>query len=205
MYASGHAPTAYGAPPVNYPGVRPGPGFVPPQHGGGGMYVPGVVSPPQQFAAQPAGYRPSGAAYGAGFQQHQQQAAPPPPPQQAQHPAPRHKGTLPPGQMVKVGNNVVRVERYLSEGGYAHVYLTSSDKPIYPPPRGSRPKGRWGEKGFTEHCLKRIAFKDEAVWADVSKEIEVMVRLWLALSECLTRWRRGAADADRNHSRHLRT
>ncbi|KAL1406863.1 Ark- serine/threonine protein kinase [Vanrija albida] len=170
MYASGHAP-GYGAPPVNYP-VPPGPaGYVPAAQG---MYAPpGVVmSPPQQYAPQPAGYRPP-AAYGGGFAQQPPQQAPPP----QQRPGPRHKGTIPPGQMVKVGNNVVRVERYLSEGGYAHVYLTSSDKPIYPPPRGSTTKGRWGEKGFTEHCLKRIAFKDEAVWADVSKEIEVMKSL----------------------------
>ena len=68
----------------------------------------------------------------------------------------------------------MRIERYLSEGGYAHVYLTSSDKPIYPSIKGEK-KGRWGERGYTEHCLKRIAFEDEAVWADVKKEIEVMV------------------------------
>ncbi len=37
-------------------------------------------------------------------------------------------------------------------------------------------KGRWGERGYTEHCLKRIAFEDESVWADVKKEIAVMVR-----------------------------
>lgn len=85
-----------------------------------------------------------------------------------------HKGTLPPGQMVRVGQHAVRVERYLSEGGYAHVYLTSSDKPVYPPKR-SGSKGRWGEKGYTTHCLKRIAFEDENVWRDVSREIEVMV------------------------------
>ncbi|GMK58710.1 hypothetical protein CspeluHIS016_0601520 [Cutaneotrichosporon spelunceum] len=84
-----------------------------------------------------------------------------------------HKGTLPPGQMVRVGQHAVRVERYLSEGGYAHVYLTSSEKPVYPPKR-SGTKGRWGEKGYTTHCLKRIAFEDESVWRDVSREIEVM-------------------------------
>jgi AP2-associated kinase len=69
----------------------------------------------------------------------------------------------------------VRVERYLSEGGYAHVYLTSSERPIYPPTREEK-KGRWGERGYSQHCLKRIAFEDEAVWVDVRKEIEVMVR-----------------------------
>ena len=87
------------------------------------------------------------------------------------------KGTLAPGQIVRVGEQAVRIERYLSEGGYAHVYLTSSDKPIYPPTKEEK-KGRWGEKGYTQHCLKRIAFQDEAVWADVKKEIAVMVSIF---------------------------
>ena len=55
------------------------------------------------------------------------------------------------------------------------MYLTTSEKPIYPPVKGET-KGRWGEKGYTQHCLKRIAFEDESVWVDVRKEIEVMVR-----------------------------
>ena len=93
------------------------------------------------------------------------------PPQQT-----RHKGTLAPGTLIKVADVTVRIEKYLSEGGYAHVYLTSSDGPIYPPRKGEQPKGRWGEKGYTQHCLKRIAFEDEKVWVDVRKEIEVMVR-----------------------------
>ena len=76
--------------------------------------------------------------------------------------------------MVQVGDHTVRIERYLSEGGYAHVYLTTSEKPIYPPIKGEK-RGRWGKRMYTEHCLKRIAFQDEAVWADVRKEIEVMV------------------------------
>lgn len=67
----------------------------------------------------------------------------------------------------------MKIERYLSEGGYAHVYLTSSEGDIYPPTRGDGDK--WGRKGFREHCLKRIAFQDESVWTDVKKEIAVMV------------------------------
>lgn len=55
------------------------------------------------------------------------------------------------------------------------MYLTTSEKPLYPPVKGEQKKGRWGERGYTQHCLKRIAFEDEAVWADVKKEIEVMV------------------------------
>ncbi|KAK8869726.1 hypothetical protein IAR55_000294 [Kwoniella newhampshirensis] len=95
---------------------------------------------------------------------------PPPPPQ-------RHKGTLAPGQIIRVGDQSVRIEKYLSEGGYAHVYLTTSDKPIYPPTKSAEKKGRWGEKGYTQHCLKRIAFEDDNVWVDVKKEIEVMKSL----------------------------
>ncbi|CAD6583916.1 MAG: hypothetical protein TREMPRED_003677 [Tremellales sp. Tagirdzhanova-0007] len=88
--------------------------------------------------------------------------------QQHQQLAPaRHKGTLAPGKIVRVGESSVRIERYLSEGGYAHVYLTSSEKPIYPAKQGDQQ----GSKGYTEHCLKRIAFQDEAVWTDVEKEI----------------------------------
>lgn len=85
-----------------------------------------------------------------------------------------YKGILAPGTVVQVGDHQVRVEKYLSEGGYAHVYLTRSERPVYPPARGDK-KGRWGERGFTEHCLKRIAFEDDSVWIDVKKEIEVMV------------------------------
>ena len=96
--------------------------------------------------------------------------------QPSQLPSARHKGTLAPGQIVSVGEATVRIERYLSEGGYAHVYLTTSDTPIYPPVKGEK-KGRWGEKGYTQHCLKRIAFEDDNVWVDVRKEIEVMVSL----------------------------
>ncbi|WVO13943.1 hypothetical protein L204_101568 [Cryptococcus depauperatus] len=100
----------------------------------------------------------------------QQQQYPQPPPQ-------RHKGTLAPGQKVRVGGHSVKIERYLSEGGYAHVYLSTSETPIYPPNKNREKKGRWGERGYTQHCLKRIAFQDDAVWVDVKKEIEVMKSL----------------------------
>lgn len=98
-----------------------------------------------------------------GYPQQQQQA---PHSSRGQKP---HKGTLAPGQIIKVGKHKVRIEKYLSEGGYAHVYLTTSEHPIYPPNKSN-------PQGFTEHCLKRVAFQDENVWKDVRKEIEVMVR-----------------------------
>ncbi|ODN98516.1 NAK protein kinase [Cryptococcus wingfieldii CBS 7118] len=103
-------------------------------------------------------------------QQYYHHPYPQPPPQP-------HKGTLPPGHILSVADQQVRIERYLSEGGYAHVYLTTSERPIYTPSRNPDKKGRWGEKGYTQHCLKRIAFQDDHVWVDVKKEIEVMKSL----------------------------
>ena len=41
-----------------------------------------------------------------------------------------YKGTLAPGTRVKVGNITVTVKRYLSEGGFAHVYLVTTAQPI---------------------------------------------------------------------------
>jgi hypothetical protein len=81
-----------------------------------------------------------------------------------------------------VEEHQVRVERYLSEGGYAHVYLTQSEKAIYPPKKGEK----W------------IAFEDDSVWTDVKKEIEVMV----SLARNLPSGRR--ADEDRKHYRQTR-
>lgn len=130
---------------------------------------PASPAPGGQYARQP---RYQGQPNGAGYTPSQV-------PQQQQQQQRPYKGTLAPGTIVPVGENQVRVEKYLSEGGYAHVYLTRSERPIYPPAKGDK-KGRWGERGFTEHCLKRIAFEDDSVWIDVKKEIEVMVSPFLA-------------------------
>ena len=54
------------------------------------------------------------------------------------------------------------------------MYLTSSERPIYPP-KGGRDQHTGRGNGYKEHCLKRIAFEDENVWKEVNKEIEVMV------------------------------
>ncbi|ODO10756.1 hypothetical protein I350_01353 [Cryptococcus amylolentus CBS 6273] len=127
---------------------------------------PNIAPPQRQPYAQQYYHQPQPPAnYPYPQQQHFQ-----PPPQ-------RHKGTLAPGQIVSVGDHQVRIERYLSEGGYAHVYLTTSERPIYTPSKNPDKKGRWGEKGYTQHCLKRIAFQDDHVWIDVKKEIEVMKSL----------------------------
>ncbi|KAK4047543.1 Ark- serine/threonine protein kinase [Microbotryomycetes sp. JL201] len=59
-------------------------------------------------------------------------------------------GTLPSGTIVRVGEYQVRVERFLSEGGFAHVYLATSSTAI---PKGS-------PSATTKHVLKRIAVPD---------------------------------------------
>lgn len=51
-------------------------------------------------------------------------------------------------------------------GGFAHVYLATSDTPI---PAGS-------PSATTQHVLKRIAVPDKAGVEQVGKEVEVMVR-----------------------------
>ncbi|ORY57112.1 hypothetical protein BCR35DRAFT_296112 [Leucosporidium creatinivorum] len=73
-------------------------------------------------------------------------------------------GTLAPGTIVRVGEFEVRVERYLTEGGFAHVYLANSATPI---PAGS-------PSASTKHVLKRIAVPDKKGVEEVGKEVEVM-------------------------------
>ena len=98
-------------------------------------------------------------------------SAPPPAhtfvaPPVAQHNIP--PGTLPPGTIVNVGKYRVTVDRYLSEGGFAHVYLASSATPI---PAGS-------PAATTRHVLKRMAVPDQAGVEEVGKEVKVMVSSW---------------------------
>ncbi|SPC65836.1 related to ARK1 - Actin Regulating Kinase [Ustilago sp. UG-2017b] len=90
-----------------------------------------------------------------------------------------YKGTLAPGTKVKVGNITVTVKRYLSEGGFAHVYLVTTSQPI---PMPSSVTGAIGAsmaasatagRGETVHVLKRMAVPDKAALADVRREVEV--------------------------------
>ncbi|KAK4047595.1 Ark- serine/threonine protein kinase [Microbotryomycetes sp. JL221] len=74
------------------------------------------------------------------------------------------EGTLPTGTIVRVGQFQVRVERFLSEGGFAHVYLATSSTPI--PSSSNQPT--------TKHVLKRIAVPDTKGVELVGKEVEVM-------------------------------
>ncbi|EPQ29681.1 uncharacterized protein PFL1_02901 [Pseudozyma flocculosa PF-1] len=96
-----------------------------------------------------------------------------PPPQAA------YKGTLAPGTRVKVGGITVTVKRYLSEGGFAHVYLVTTAQPIPMPSSvtgsvgASASKHAAGTRGETTHVLKRMAVPDKEALADVRREVEV--------------------------------
>ncbi|TKY88495.1 hypothetical protein EX895_002483 [Sporisorium graminicola] len=91
-----------------------------------------------------------------------------------------YKGTLAPGTRVKVGNITVTVKRYLSEGGFAHVYLVTTAQPIPMPSSvtgavsaSMTNNSATAERGETVHVLKRMAVPDKAALADVRREVEV--------------------------------
>ncbi|PFH52282.1 hypothetical protein AMATHDRAFT_2286 [Amanita thiersii Skay4041] len=69
------------------------------------------------------------------------------------------KGTLVPGQTIVVNKHSVQVERYLSQGGFSHVYLVRTATPVY---------------NTTHHVLKRIAVSDQPMLAEVKKEVDIM-------------------------------
>ncbi|KAI9812169.1 MAG: hypothetical protein M1827_004835 [Pycnora praestabilis] len=71
-------------------------------------------------------------------------------------------GTFVPGTKVQVGNHRVVIERYLSEGGFAHVYLVRPPKPI---------------DGAETAVLKRVAVPDKEALATMRTEVETMKKL----------------------------
>ncbi|KDR85677.1 hypothetical protein GALMADRAFT_234684 [Galerina marginata CBS 339.88] len=79
--------------------------------------------------------------------------------QQVYQAYPQNKGTLIPGQTISVNNYTVQVERYLSQGGFAHVYLVRTPTPVY---------------NTTHHVLKRIAVANESMLTEVKKEVDIM-------------------------------
>ncbi|KAF8506521.1 hypothetical protein F5888DRAFT_1602375 [Russula emetica] len=70
-----------------------------------------------------------------------------------------NKGTLVPGQKISVNSYTVQVERYLSQGGFAYVYLVRTPTPVY---------------GTTHHVLKLIAIPNESMLTEVKKEVDIM-------------------------------
>ncbi|KAJ7194670.1 hypothetical protein GGX14DRAFT_678190 [Mycena pura] len=71
----------------------------------------------------------------------------------------QHPGTLVPGQSISVNKFTVQVERYLSQGGFAHVYLVRTATPVY---------------NTTHHVLKRIAVANDTMLTEVKKEVDIM-------------------------------
>src|SRR5690349_7984214 len=72
-------------------------------------------------------------------------------------------GTFAPGTKVQVGNHRVTIEKYLSEGGFAHVYLVRVPK----------------SDGHTPDTavLKRVAVPDKDALANMRTEVETMKKL----------------------------
>ncbi|OTA93084.1 hypothetical protein M434DRAFT_395959 [Hypoxylon sp. CO27-5] len=92
-------------------------------------------------------------AYGAPMQMHGQM------PMQG-HSAP--PGTFSPGTKIQVGNHRVVIQKYLSEGGFAHVYLVKLPRPV---------------DGTDQAVLKRVAVPDKETLRGMRTEVETMKRL----------------------------
>ena len=71
-------------------------------------------------------------------------------------------GTFAPGTKVQVGSHRVVIEKYLSEGGFAHVYHVRLPKPI---------------DGNDGAVLKRVAVPDKETLANMRTEVETMKKL----------------------------
>jgi serine/threonine protein kinase len=71
-------------------------------------------------------------------------------------------GTFVPGTKVQVGNHRVVIEKYLSEGGFAHVYVVKLAQPI---------------DGAETAVLKRVAVPDKTSLAGMRTEVETMKKL----------------------------
>ncbi|KAH9816021.1 kinase-like domain-containing protein [Melampsora americana] len=83
-------------------------------------------------------------------------------------PSPGPSGSLQPGTKVQVGKYVVKVDKFLSEGGFAHVYVASLVSP-------SRVEGFAPTQNT--FVLKRMAVPDKAGLVEVRKEVDVMKQL----------------------------
>ncbi|KAM0274440.1 hypothetical protein ACHAQH_007848 [Verticillium albo-atrum] len=100
---------------------------------------------------------------------HHAPAAAPRPAQPAAYavPIPGHApaapaGTFSPGTKIQVGSHRVVIQKYLSEGGFAHVYLVKLSKPL---------------DGTELAVLKRVAVPDKEALRSMRIEVETMKRL----------------------------
>ncbi|KAL4975009.1 kinase-like domain-containing protein [Aspergillus desertorum] len=71
-------------------------------------------------------------------------------------------GTFLPNTKVQVGSHRVVVEKYLSEGGFAHVYVVRLSQPV---------------DGSDKAVLKRVAVPDKTALANMRTEVETMKKL----------------------------
>lgn len=71
-------------------------------------------------------------------------------------------GTFLPGTKVQCGNHRVVIDKYLSEGGFAHVYVVTLPRPV---------------DGKEKAVLKRVAVPDKEQLAEMRNEVETMKRL----------------------------
>ncbi|PHH87952.1 hypothetical protein CDD83_8201 [Cordyceps sp. RAO-2017] len=71
-------------------------------------------------------------------------------------------GTFSPGTKIQVGGHRVVIQKYLSEGGFAHVYLVKMAKPV---------------DGTDLAVLKRVAVPDKDALRNMRTEVETMKRL----------------------------
>ncbi|EEP77202.1 actin-regulating kinase 1 [Uncinocarpus reesii 1704] len=71
-------------------------------------------------------------------------------------------GTFMPGTKVQVGSHRVVIEKYLSEGGFAHVYVVRLPQPV---------------DDSETAVLKRVAVPDKAALANMRTEVETMKKL----------------------------
>ncbi|KHO00659.1 serine/threonine protein kinase [Metarhizium album ARSEF 1941] len=71
-------------------------------------------------------------------------------------------GTFSPGTKIQVGSHRVVIQKYLSEGGFAHVYLVKLPKPV---------------DGTDLAVLKRVAVPDKETLRGMRTEVETMKRL----------------------------
>jgi AP2-associated kinase len=71
-------------------------------------------------------------------------------------------GTFSPGTKITVGSHRVVIQKYLSEGGFAHVYLVKLPSPV---------------NGTDEAVLKRVAVPDKESLRGMRIEVETMKRL----------------------------
>ena len=71
-------------------------------------------------------------------------------------------GTFAPGTKVQVGNHRVVIEKYVSEGGFAHLYLVRLPKAV---------------DGVEAAALKRVAVPDKEALTNMRTEVETMKKL----------------------------